>query len=441
MTSRRFGSRREGEAGQAIVVMLGAILVTVAMVATIVDGGNVFANQRVTQNGADATAEAGAVILAERLAGVAEPSGGWDLNVWNRLQQSAAANNITIAAAYYTDICGIPLQADGTGAINLDRTEDLPSALQVNNPTHVLPGGTSTAPDCPNRRVGPVAGVLVIGQQQVATFVARAIAIDSIEVTTRAVAVAGYLQGYCDASQGVWCAVLPVTIPTFVPECDNQGNLGGSAQWDTGVIYTIGLCRNDPGNIGWLDWDPPGGGASELTCSIVNPDNPTIELPQWMYVSQTGNTNGGGPCTDDDTGVVYSGVEDAIRKYDGEVVLIPQFSAPTCNPGHNASPNPNQVETPNNYGCAPADQGGSGQNQWYRITSFAFLQLCEPSMSGCNGHHGAYIQGNNSAVCQQGNGQTGCLIGRLVDIMGTGTVGPSSGSGTGTKALGVQLIR
>ena len=64
--TRRNG-RRQGEAGQAIVIMIGAILVTVAMVATIVDGGNVLAQQRVTQNGADATAEAGAVILAERL--------------------------------------------------------------------------------------------------------------------------------------------------------------------------------------------------------------------------------------------------------------------------------------------------------------------------------------------------------------------------------------
>ena len=47
------------ESGQAIIVMVGAILLSVALVATIVDGGNVLAQQRVTQNGADATAEAG----------------------------------------------------------------------------------------------------------------------------------------------------------------------------------------------------------------------------------------------------------------------------------------------------------------------------------------------------------------------------------------------
>ena len=60
-----------------------------------------------------------------------------------RLTQTATANNMTIDAAYYTDICGIPLKADGTGVINDDRTEDLTVALQVGNGSHVLPGGTA----------------------------------------------------------------------------------------------------------------------------------------------------------------------------------------------------------------------------------------------------------------------------------------------------------
>lgn len=432
------GLRREP--GQALVVMVGVMLLSIALLAVIVDGGNVLVQQRENQTGSDGAAEAGAILLASRLAGAVAPSSGWDAEIAAKIDETAAANKITVTAAYYTDICGVPLKSDGTAAVNLDGTEDLAAAHEV-GATGSLPMDIGSTPDCDTGTIGPVAGVLVIGEQDVSTFVARAIAVESITVSTRATAVAGYLQGYCDASQGVWCAVLPVTIPTFVPECQGNGDLGGSDPWQTGLIYTIGLCRNDPGNIGWADWDPPGGGASELVCSIVNPDNPAIDLPQWMYMSQTGNTNGGGPCTDDDTGIVYSGVEDAIRKYNGQVVLIPQFSAPTCNPGPHQSPNVSQVETPSNYGCAPADQGGSGVNQWYRITSFAFLQLCEPSMAGCNGRQGAYIQGNNVDVCGQGNGQTGCLIGKLVDIMASGTVGPSSGSGTGTKAVGVQLIR
>jgi len=127
----RLGAHASGrEPGQAIVVMVGAILLSVALVAVIVDGGNVFAQQRVTQNGVDAAAEAGAVLLAERLAGATEPSGGWDINIGARIQQTADANNVTVMAAYYTDICGIPLKADGTAAID-DSTnkENLASAL------------------------------------------------------------------------------------------------------------------------------------------------------------------------------------------------------------------------------------------------------------------------------------------------------------------------
>jgi hypothetical protein len=179
------------QSGQAIVVMIGVILASIALVATIVDGGNVLAQQRIAQNGVDATAEAGAVILAERLAGAAAPSGGWDLNIAARLAQTAAANNVDVEAAYYTDICGIPLKADGSGAIHLDRREDLATALQVGNGSHVLPGGTATAPDCPNRLVGPVAGVLVIGRKDVAAYVAGAIGISSFRVSTRVTTVAG----------------------------------------------------------------------------------------------------------------------------------------------------------------------------------------------------------------------------------------------------------
>ena len=56
--------------------------------------------------------------------------------------------------------------------------------------------------------------------------------------------------------------------------------------------------------------------------------------------------------------------------------------------------------------------------------------------------HGAYISGNNRPVCDTGNGATRCLVGKFVNIVGTGTVGPGVGGGGGTsKAVGVQLIK
>lgn len=435
MITRLHPVSRGTESGQAIVVMIGAILLSIAMVATIVDGGNVLAQQRVAQNGADATAEAGAVLLAERLAGAPEPSGGWDLNIAGRLAQTAAANNVDVEAAYYTDICGIPLKSDGTAAVN-GEIEDLASALTVGNGSHLLPGGTATAPDCPNRSVGPVAGVLVIGRKDVAAYVAGAIGINSFRVNVRATAVAGYLQGYCDASEGNYCSILPLTLPVDQITCSgNNSPIDSGEPWKFGVVYRFPLCSTAPGNVGWLDWDPPNGGSSELVCSILTPDNPAIDLPSWQYVTSTGNVNGGG-------GSCHMSVEDAIRTYEGMVVLSPQFDL-TCGTNNGSDPdssNPAIVTAPN-YGCPAGHLGGNGQNVWYRFPSFAFLELCGPAVAGCGGLHAAYISGNNSAECDTGSGATACLVGKFVNIMGSGTVGAGVGSGTGNKAIGVQLIK
>jgi hypothetical protein len=437
MSERRGHPGQDSQAGQAIVVMIGAILLSVALVATIIDGGNVMAMQRVTQNGVDAAAEAGAVLLAERLAGADTPSGGWDVNISTRINQVAAANNITVHAAYYTDICGIPLRFDGTGAIDDDtRVEDLETALQVNNGGHALPGGTSTAPDCPNRLVGPVAGVLVIGERQVATYVAGAIGINSFEVRTRATAVAGYIQSYCDASEGNYCAVLPIAFPVSVMECNGSNKPRDThVPWAFGTVYKIPLCNSSPGNVGYLDWTPPAGGTGETVCSIISPDNPAVRLPSWQAVTGTGNTNGGGGSCD-------LSIEESIRTYAGQTVLVPQFDL-TCSPSHGEQPDSSQpaVITGPDYGCPSGDLGGTGTQQWYRMPSFAFLKLCSPTMAGCDGLEAAYIAGNNAAVCDTGNGATSCIVAKFVHKMATGTVGAGVGSGTSNKAVGVQLIK
>ena len=439
-------SRRSTQSGQALVVMVGVMLLSLGMLALIVDGGNVVTQQRMAQTGADSTAEAGAVVLAQRLAGVDEPAGGWDAEVLAKLTESAAANNVTIGAAYYTDICGIPLKSNGEAALKGDGSENLAAAVQVGHGS--LPGGSATTPDCPSRTVGPVAGVVVLGAKNVPAFVAGALGIKSFDVTTRATAVTGYLQSGCGSSEGDWCAILPITIPVNGVSCDSSNNLVlGDEPWDWNAVLTVPLCNNAPGNVGWLDWDPPAGGSTEIVCSIINPDNPAVVLPSWQFVSATGNTNGGGDCEDWEdgvpTGVFFSGVEEAVRKYEGQTVLIPQFDK-TCRtknsePDPNSSPPP--VNTGPNFGCPNDIDGGDGQNIWYRMPSFAYFELCSPSMDGCGGRHGAYIQGSNSAECDTGNGSTSCLVGKFKNVLSTGTVGPGVGSGTGSKALGVQLIR
>jgi hypothetical protein len=428
---------RATQSGQAIVLMVGVLLASVAMLGLIVDGGNVMSQQRIVQSGSDATAEAGAVLIAQRLAGAPTPTGGWDANIATKINQTAAANDMTVGAAYYTDICGIPLKSDGTAALTADFHEDLAAALRVGNAMNQLPAAGATTPDCPNHIVGPVAGVMILGQKVVPTFVARAINIDSFTVTTRATAVAGYLQGYCDASEGHYCDLLPVAIPVNVMSCNGNGSPSDSGSpWTWNTVVKIPLCSTAPGNVGWIDWDPNAGGSSDVVCSIITPDNPAIDLPSWQSVGQTGNSNGGGgPCS--------MTIENAMRTYDGETVLIPQFDL-TCGTQNN-DPDPDSsvppVITPPDYGCPNPVGGGSGQNLWYRIPSFAFFQLCGPGVSGCGSLLGAYIAGNNSSICDTGNGATACLVGKFVHILASGTVGAGVGSGTGNKALGVQLIK
>jgi hypothetical protein len=445
-TKSRPSNPRSGQAGQALVVMLGVMLVSIAMLALIVDGGNIVVQQRSAQTGADSTAEAGAIVLAQRLAGVAAPGGGWDAMVLAKLSESAAANKIDVAAAYYTDICGIPLRSDGVAALNVDGSENLAVAMAVGNGG--LPGGSATTPDCPSRTVGPVAGVMVHGTKIIPAFVAGAIGITEFSVGTRATAVAGYLQSTCGASEGEWCAVLPVTIPVNTITCDGSNNpVLGTQAWTWNTVITVPLCKAAPGNVGWLDWYPPSGGASELVCSILNSDNPAITLPSWRFVAATGNTNGGGGCEDIENGVptgnVYSGVEEAVRRYNGQTVLIPQFDM-TCRT-KNADGDPvSTLPTVNlapNFGCPNAPGGGDGQNIWYRMPSFAYFELCDPSVPACGGREGAYMSGSNAAECNTGNGATSCLVGKFTNILSTGTVGPGVGSGTGSKALGVQLIK
>lgn len=442
----KLARRRSGEAGQALVVMVGVMLVSLAMLALIIDGGNVLTQQRMVQTGSDSTAEAGAIVLAQRLSNAPTPVGGWDAEVATKLAESASANGVTIQAAYYTDVCGIPLKSNGNASIDGEGAENLNAAVKVGS--GALPGGTATTPDCPSRSVGPVAGVMVLGTKTVQAYVAGAIGMSTFAVTTRATAVAGYLQGACGASQGDWCAIFPLTIPVNSLGCDANGDLvPGGTPWAWNQVISVPLCRNAPGNVGWLDWDPPYGGSVEITCSILNADNPAIKLPSWQYVAATGNTNGGGECEDIEngqpTGVTYAGVEAAMRKYNGQTVLIPQFDM-TCRT-YNSDPDPDSTEPAIGddpyYGCPNLPGGGDGQNIWYRMPSFAYFELCDPSVAACGGRQGIYIQGSHAAECDTGNGATSCIVGKFTDILSTGTVGPGVGAGTGSKAIGIQLIK
>ena len=394
--------RQQHQRGQALVIMALALVAVIGGLGLIIDGGNAWAQQRITQAGNDAAAEAGAVVLAQNLAGAATPAPGWDGAVAAAVNNAAANNGIAIDAAYYTDICGALLRPDGTAA-----TSTADAAVVGNG---VLPTNSHTDPDCPAGIVGPVAGVEAHASKAFSTFVSRVIGISDFTASTRATAVSGLLQGTCDSDSG--CIVLPLTVPVTVVTCDGTGKavLTGT-DWPENTRVVVPLCKNNPGNVGWLDWTPKGGGASELEESILHPDNPAIDLPSWNYVTETGNVNS-------------KPIDDALNTYDGQVVLFPLFDL-TCG----SDPDFSQVKVKPDYGCS--DIGGAGVNQWYRFPAFAAFEL-----------EAAYVNGNNKTECDTGNGATACLIGEFVDFVTTGTVGPGVGGGTTEGAvIGTQLIK
>jgi len=399
------------ERGQFLIIVAGGMIVLVALVGLVIDGGYAWGRQRDTQNAADAASLAGATVLAERLAG-AEPA-RTDSDVNTAVDASFASNEVDRLAAYYTEITG----------------------------QMVTPGGAVTTSESAAAEVGDgsipstAAGVLAQGVQTFDTFLMRIVGFNTSTVSAPATAVAGYLNEVCAAASG--CDVLPITFPVTILQCNNTGNDPVSYEpptfWQvTNEPISIPLCGNGPGNVGWVDWYPgaagcdgtPSEGLPEIECEILTPNNPPISLPSWQKVAQPGNPS-----------AAY--IEAAVNaRYTGAIVRIPQFDG-TC------GATPTGIEL---SGCPAGSVGAGGPNQWYHLPQFASFQFCGPTIPECvtaGTTQAAYINGTNpicATLDYATSGVTSCLVGRFVKFITEGTVGPGTGSGSSTDAIGVQLI-
>ncbi|MEA3408990.1 MAG: hypothetical protein U9Q95_01435, partial [Candidatus Eisenbacteria bacterium] len=189
---------------------------------------NAYARHRISQNGSDAAAEAGATVLAERLVGRTKI----DTDVKSAIDGVLTAMDMdtTTSNSVYTDIDGNSL-ATVVGSL-----------------------GSAQPPLAAH-------GVAVSGDLPFGTYFARAIGMNQFNAVTQATAVAGYA-----VDQG--SVILPVTPPVnILYDCNNNGtpDFGESpTEWLHNTLYVIPLCSSGPGNVGWIDWDPQGGGTSEL---------------------------------------------------------------------------------------------------------------------------------------------------------------------------------
>lgn len=401
--------RRRNERGQTLVLMALSIVALLAAAALVIDGGNAYAQQRRAQNGMDASAEAGAAQLARKLSGVAIT----DADVLAAVQATRNANEITtLDSADYTDRDGTVLATVGGGVI--------PANAQ---------------------------GVKAVGSRVFDTYLAGVVGMNQWTATTDATAITGY------ASETGFGGLIPLTIPILLTQCEAGGgssklyfpddNVSTTTPYNPpfGTPWPIGpnnrvaipLCSNGPGNIGWIDWEAPNGGASEIAAAIGGANNPPVQTPHWYEITQTGG---------------LTSLDNDMDKWEGQDITIPIFHAEADNPitplneelkgTCTAAPNAPRTALGD---CPPPDVGTNNGNGWYFLVTLATFHL----------EH-AYIQENNQAECNDpslvspvsplGTGPLNkCLIGYFKAAVVAANM--TAGSMTPTSAfspLAIQLI-
>lgn len=386
LTLRRLD--RGHQSGQVLVIVAGGLLVLIAMVGLVIDGGYAWGQQRETQNGADASAKAGAVVIQQYLAGGTVTGS----EVGCAVEGAADNNAVDITGAEYTDfqgnLLGASVPACGGGG-------GIPSGAQ---------------------------GVKAITEQKFDTFLAGVIGLNQMTARADATAVVGRQVGVCPAADG--CGVLPVTFPRSLDTCDGTNRRDiGLGDWqlldpetvtlDAGNLAIMPLCTTGPGSVGWLDF-----GCGNLSQMITNPCNTYIPIPAWLH-TQTGNVNNLETELEAFTGTDPGVAEDAdavvyIPIHDNTCRDKPADNDPTCEP-------------------LDAEWSGTGNNLYYHVPYWAGFKL-----------DGAYT-GGNDPECNQapgsppagGNGATGCLKGWFVEIIpgpgsiSTGVINPGDPFGTG----------
>jgi len=403
----RLPSSREAARGQILIVAVLALVAIVGMVGLVIDGGAVFAQQRISQNGADGASTAGAVVIAQYMGGAARTNH----DVYQAVSDNATANRLDSWTAEYTDDFGTPIGitlVDGGGAI---------------------PAGAE--------------GVRATGTRNVGTTFSRIFGFDQIPATAEATTVAGPLSASCVADEN-GCTVLPVTFPVQVSECDTSGSLiqgnwvgapppghESEGYWplvgaeslpsptnptgDQTKMAILPFCKSSSGGsgaFGKLDLAPGMNFAQE----IVGPINVTINLPGW-FQTQAGNV---------------ASVDGELSAWIHQPILIPlNNGACRVNPGVGVD--------------CPAGQEGVdtvGNNTWYYVHTLAVFWIDQVLVQGsegddCNNPPGTPLV----PTTDTGAGFLGCIKGWFVNYVTAGPIVPGQDFDRGTVAIGIQLIK
>jgi hypothetical protein len=331
------------------------------------------------------------------------------------IQDSAAYSQFTInGTPQYTDFNGNPIGPVGTGVIPTDSSGN------------------------------DASGVSVFADRPFRTYLAGVVGLSQFTASANATARTGYLKTF-NAN-----GLIPLTFPIMLEQCESGGGSNrlilpeygaGNHAWPYGPSNMLALpfCSNGPGNIGWIDWTPPNGGASEVAASITTPNAPAIDVLHWYYITQTG---------------AVTSLDAAMDTWEGRDIYLPIFHVEVATPLTNP-PVPSLIgtcdTTPNGAqdqlsDCPAGHIGGTGSNQWYYLDAFASFHLVH-----------SYIQGNHHAECNDpalvstatydaANSGSGalldnCLIGYYNEAVVAGGEVSETPSSSSFEMRGVQLIK
>jgi Flp pilus assembly protein TadG len=353
-------SKRGRDGGQIIVLFALGLVAFIAGVGLVVDAGNAYAQQRGVQNGADAAANAGAVVLAQRLGGATKT----DTDVANAVSFSAGLNLVS-QTAYYTDVTGQPLDLSGNVVVPA-------SAAAVGNGTTIPPNAQ---------------GVHVGGSRAFGTTFARVVGITTFTAGAEATAVAG---------KAIGGAFLPVIFPVNITDCSGNGNLGlpkdqwpvsqpgAEGQHPVGIEWIVPLCKTGGGSFMVLDLD---GQKNNCDDEVTNP--PPI---QWDTFPVTVDSDNGNNCA--------KKMMDEVNLLHGKIVLVPICDNNDCNTS----------------GGSKAQYHVTGVVAFY----IDYMSDGNNNNSECKAHTNADGQVLNPIA---GNGSTSCIAGWFIHFITTGPVG------------------
>jgi Putative Flp pilus-assembly TadE/G-like len=368
---------RRSERGQILVLFVLGLLVMIAGVALLVDGGNAYGQQRSVQNGADAAANAGADVIAQKLAGLTKT----DADVASAMSSVAGFNNIA-PLGYYTDVSGQPIDASG-------------NVVAVGSAAQVGAGGAIP----PNAQ-----GVHVGGSRTFNTTFARAIGLNTLTASADALAVTGKVIGG---------SFLPVVFPINITDCSGNGNLGtGKDQWPVsqpgippahpvGQEFIVPLCKTGGGSFMVLDLD---GIKNNCAYEVLHP-----AAIQWDSFPVDVASDNGNNCAKQ--------MSDAVNSLHGQTVLVPICDDNNCN-----------------------TSGGSHATYHITGVVAFYIDYMDDSNNKNNSNCQAHTNADGQTITPiAGNGSSSCIAGWFVRFITAGPVG--SGPIGNADAIGIQLIK